>query len=112
MSPFSYRISILPIQTLPEDKAAKKKEQIMKDYVKLKLKKDPIIKLSEKFAYYNRKPLMTLFHFDDKEEKSRNGPLAKLKLKDKNIMRNLEKDNRNKNLLIKRLRLYPGTKAK
>ena len=91
------------INALNEDKAAKKKEQIMKDYVKLKLKKDPIIKLSEKFAYYNRKPLMTLFHFDDKEEKSRNGPLAKLKLKDKNIMRNLEKDNRNKNLLIKRL---------
>ena len=80
-----------------------KEQQIMKDYVQLKLKKDPIFKLSEKFAYYNRKPLLTYFNCDNKEEKFKMSPLAKLKIKDNNIMMKLEKDNRNKNLLLKRL---------
>ena len=91
------------IDALNKDKAARKQEKIMKDYVKLKLKKDPLVQLSEKFAYYNRKPLMTLFNFDDKQIKERYGPLAQLKIKDKKIMRNLDNDNRDKNLLIKRL---------
>lgn len=91
------------INALNKEKKDKKQEQVLKDYVKLKLKKDPIIKLSEKFAYFNRKPLLTLFHCENKEEKEKNGPLAKLKIRDKNIMRKLENDNRNKNLLMKRL---------
>ena len=91
------------ISELNKDKNNRKQEQILKDYAQLKLKKDPIIKLSEKFAYFNRKPLLTLFNCEDKEENKRNGPLAKLKLKDKKIMRKLENDNREKNLLMKRL---------
>ena len=91
------------IDALNKEKRDKKQEQVLKDYVKLKLKKDPIIKLSEKFAYFNRKPLLTLFHCENKEEKKKNGPLAKLKIRDKNIMKKLENDNRNKNLLMKRL---------
>ena len=91
------------INALNKEKRDKKQEQVLKDYVKLKLKKDPIIKLSEKFAYFNRKPLLTLFHCENKEEKKKNGPLAKLKIRDKNIMKKLENDNRNKNLLMKRL---------
>ena len=46
---------------------------------------------------------MTLFNFDNREEKNQNSPLAKLKVKDARIMKTLEKDNRNKNLLMKRL---------
>ena len=91
------------INALNKEKRDKKQEQVLKDYVKLKLKIDPIIKLSEKFAYFNRKPLLTLFHCENKEEKKKNGPLAKLKIRDKNIMRKLENDNRSKNLLMKRL---------
>ena len=80
-----------------------KQQQIMKDYAQLKLKKDPIFKLSEKFAYFNRKPLLSLFNCDNNVEKYTMSPLAKLKIKDKNIMMKLEEDNRNKNLLLKRL---------
>jgi len=80
-----------------------KEEKIMKDYIKLKLKRDPLVKLSEKFAYFNRKPLLTLFNCDNKEEKIIMSPLAKLKIKDNDIMMKLENDNRNKNLLMKRL---------
>ena len=100
---FMKKFLVENINELNKDKAAKKEEQIMKDYVKLKLKKDPIIKLSEKFAYFNRKPLLTLFNCDNKEETNRNSPLAILKIKDARIMKKLEKDNRNKNLLMKRL---------
>ena len=91
------------IHALNKSKNNKKEEQLMKDYVELKLKKDPILQISDKFAYFNRKPLLNKFNYDDQEEKMKNSPLAKLKKKDDNIMRNLEKDNRNKNLLIKRL---------
>ena len=91
------------IHELNKSKNNKKEEQLMKDYVELKLKKDPILQISDKFAYFNRKPLLNKFNYDDQEEKMKNSPLAKLKKKDDNIMRNLEKDNRNKNLLIKRL---------
>ena len=100
---FMKKFLVENINELNHDKSAKKEEQIMKDYVQLKLKKDPILKLSEKFAYFNRKPLMTLFNFDNREEKNQNSPLAKLKVKDARIMKTLEKDNRNKNLLMKRL---------
>ena len=91
------------INELNKSKNNKKEEQLMKDYVELKLKKDPILQISDKFAYFNRKPLLNKFNYDDQEEKMKNSPLAKLKKKDDNIMRNLEKDNRNKNLLLKRL---------
>lgn len=73
------------------------------DNSRLKLKKDSILKLSEKFAYFNRKPLLTLFNCDNKEVKLKNSTLAKLKIKDCNIMKKLENDIRNKNLLMKRL---------
>lgn len=91
------------INALNKDKTQIKEEQIMKDYVQLKLKKDPIIKLSEKLAYFSRKPLLSLFHYDDKEEKTKNTFLEKLKLKDKHIMKKLDNDNRDMNLLMKRL---------
>ena len=86
----------------------KKKVNIAKQIEDLRLKRDPILHLSEKFAYLNRKPLLKLFNINNTEEeevksKDRKGPLAKLKVKDRIIMENLEKDNRNKNLLIKRL---------
>jgi len=90
------------IKELNEDKN-NKEEKIMRDFVQLKLKKDPIIKLSEKFAYANRIPLLTIFNYDEKKKKMKNGPLAKLKIKDKKIMKNLEDDNRNTKLLMKRL---------
>ena len=91
------------ISALNKDKTHKKEEQILKDYVQLKLKKDPIIKLSEKFAYFSRKPLLSLFNYDDREEKTKNSFLAQLKLKDKHIMKKLDNDNRDMNLLMKRL---------
>ena len=72
----------------------------------IRLKRDPILKLSEEFAYKNRKPLFSLFNYgkdDKKNMTARKGPLAELKVKDAMIMKSLEKDNRNKNLLIKRL---------
>ena len=90
------------IKELNEDKN-NKEEKIMRDFIQLKLKKDPIIKLSEKFAYANRIPLLTLFNYDEKKKKIKNGPLAKLKIKDKKIMKKLEDDNRNTKLLMKRL---------
>ena len=80
-----------------------REQKIMKDYVDMKLKKDPIIRLSEKFAYANRKPLLTLFHYDEEKKIIKNGPLAKLKVKDKKIMKKLDDDNRNTRLLMKRL---------
>ena len=80
-----------------------KEEKIIREYIQLKLKKDPIVKISEKFAYFNRKPLMTLFNYDVKTKKIINGPLARLKVKDKKIMKGLEKDNKCKDSLIKRL---------
>ena len=80
-----------------------REQKIMKDYVEMKLKKDPIIRLSEKFAYANRKPLLTLFHYDEEKKIIKNGPLAKLKVKDKKIMKKLDDDNRNTRLLMKRL---------
>ena len=80
-----------------------REQKIMKYYVEMKLKKDPIIRLSEKFAYANRKPLLTLFHYDEEKKIIKNGPLAKLKVKDKKIMKKLDDDNRNTRLLMKRL---------
>lgn len=84
----------------------KKKVNIAKQLEDIRLKRDPILKLSEKFAYMNRKPLLTLFSSSNNEEeknKVRKNPLIDLKIKDDLIMKNLEKDNRNKNLLLKRL---------
>ena len=84
----------------------KKKVNIAKQIEDMKLKRDPILKLSNEFAYKNRKPLLSLFIYESKEEKEnqvKKSPLAELKVKDALIMKNLEKDNRNKNLLIKRL---------
>ena len=80
-----------------------REQKIMKDYVDMKLKKDPIIRLSEKFANANRKPLLTLFHYDEEKKIIKDGPLAKLKVKDKKIMKKLDDDNRNARLLMKRL---------
>ena len=56
----------------------------------------------------NRKPLLKLFNINNTEGEEENknikkGPLARLKIKDAMIMKSLEKDNRNKNLLLKRL---------
>ena len=90
------------IKELNEDKK-NKEEKLMRDFIQLKLKKDPIIKLSEKFAYINRIPLLTIFNYDDKKKIITNGPLAKLKIKDKKIMKKLDDDNRNTKLLMKRL---------
>ena len=90
------------IKELRKDKN-NREQKIMKDYVEMKLKKDPIIKLSEKFAYANRKPLLTLFHYDEEKKIIKDGPLAKLKVKDKKIMKKLDDDNRNTRLLMKRL---------
>jgi len=90
------------IKELSKDKN-NREQKIMKDYVEMKLKKDPIIRLSEKFAYANRKPLLTLFHYDEEKKIIKDGPLAKLKVKDKKIMKKLDDDNRNTRLLIKRL---------
>jgi hypothetical protein len=90
------------IKELNEDKN-NKEEKIMRDFIQLKLKKDPILKISEKFAYANRAPLLTLFNYDEKKKKIKNGPLAKLKIKDKKIMEKLDDDNRNAKLLMKRL---------
>ena len=90
------------IKELNDDKK-NKEEKIMRDFIQLKLKKDPILKLSEKFAYANRIPLLTLFNYDEKKKKINNGPLAKLKIKDKKIMKKLDDDNRNTKLLMKRL---------
>ena len=82
----------------------KKKVNIAKQLRDLRLKKDPILQLSEKFAYLNRKPLLQMFCSTDEENsKSKKGPLFKLRIKDQYIMDNLEKDNRAKNLLVKRL---------
>jgi hypothetical protein len=84
----------------------KKNVNIAKQLEDIRLKRDPILKLSEEFAYKNRKPLFSLFNYgkDNKENMTtRKGPLAQLKVKDAMIMKSLEKDNRNKNLLIKRL---------
>ena len=91
------------INALNKDKTHKKEEQILKDYVQLKLKKDPIIKLSEKLAYFGHKPLLSLFNHEDREEKAKYSFLAQLKLKDKHIMKKLDNDNRDMNLLMKRL---------
>ena len=90
------------IKELSKDKN-NREQKIMKDYVEMKLKKDPIIRLSEKFAYANRKPLLTLFHYDEEKKIIKDGPLAKLKVKDKKIMKKLDDDNRNTRLLMKRL---------
>ena len=64
------------------------------DFIKLKAKKDTIMKLSENFAYGNRKPLITLFYSDKKEEKKdekkRHSPFSQLKLKD--VKKKLETD--------------------
>ena len=90
------------IKEFNEDKN-NKEEKLMRDFIQLKLKKDPIVKLSEKFAYANRIPLFTLFKYDEKKKKIKNGPLAKLKIKDKKIMKKLDDDNRNTKLLMKRL---------
>ena len=90
------------IKELNEDKN-NKEEKLMRDFIQLKLKKDPIIKISEKFAYANRIPLLTIFNYDEKKKKIKNGPLAKLKIKDKKIMQKLDDDNRNTKLLMKRL---------
>ena len=90
------------IKELSKDKN-NREQKIMKDYVDMKLKKDPIIRLSEKFAYANRKPLLNLFHYDEEKKKIKDGPLAKLKVKDKKIMKKLDDDNRNTKLLMKRL---------
>ena len=89
-------------------KNKKKKVNIAKQMEDLKKKRDPILKLSEKFAYMNRKPLLKLFNINNTEGEEENknikkGPLARLKIKDAMIMKSLEKDNRNKNLLLKRL---------
>ena len=83
----------------------KKNVNIAKQLEDIRLKRDPLLRLSEEFAYKNRKPLLTLFHCKNDEEKNnvKKGPLAGLIIKDEMIMKNLEKDNRNKNLLIKRL---------
>ena len=84
----------------------KKKVNIAKQIEDMKLKRDPILKLSNEFVYKNRKPLLSLFSYESKEENEnqvKKSPLAELKVKDALIMKNLEKDNRNKNLLIKRL---------
>ena len=83
----------------------KKKVNIAKLLEDIRLKRDPILNLSEKFAYMNRKPLLSLFNSNDEEEKKilKKGPLAELKLRDKIIMKNLNKDNWTKNLLMKRL---------
>ena len=88
------------------DNDKKKNVNIAKQLEDIRLKRDPLLKLSEEFAFKNRKPLLTLFNCkNDEEGKNANkkGPLAVLKIKDAMIMKNLEKDNRNKNLLIKRL---------
>ena len=90
------------IKELSKDKN-NREQKIMKDYVEMKLKKDPIIRLSENFAYANRKPLLTLFHYDEEKKIIKDGPLAKLKVKDKKIMKKLDDDNRNTRLLMKRL---------
>ena len=86
-------------------KNKKKKVNIAKQIEDLKLKRDPILTLSEKFAYMNRKPLLSLFNLNEEEEKKvlKKRPLAELKLRDKIIMKNLNKDNWTKNLLMKRL---------
>ena len=82
----------------------KKKVNIAKQLRDLRLKKDPILQLSEKFAYLNRKPLLQMFcNTDEENSKGKKGPLLKLRIKDQYIMDNLEKDNRTKNLLMKRL---------
>ncbi len=82
----------------------KKKVNIAKQLEDIRLKRDPILQLSEKFAYLNRKPLLQMFcNTEEKDKKVKKGPLEKLKVKDKFIMDNLEKDNRSKNLLMKRL---------
>ena len=84
----------------------KKNVNIAKQLEDIRLKRDPILKLSEEFAYKNRKPLFSLFNYNVEDKGNltvRKGPLAELKVKDAMIMKNLEKDNRNKNLLIKRL---------
>ena len=83
----------------------KKKVNIAKQLEDIRLKRDPILNLSEKFAYMNRKPLLSLFNLNDEEEKKilKKGPLAELKVRDKIIMKNLNKDNWTKNLLMKRL---------
>ena len=84
----------------------KKIVNITKQINDLKLKRDPILKLSEQFAYMNRKPLLTMFNLNNKEEDDktpRKSPLIELKIKDEKIMKNLEKDNRNMSLLMKRL---------
>jgi len=82
----------------------KKRVNIAKQLEDIRLKRDPILQLSEKFAYLNRKPLLQMFcNTDEENSKGKKSPLAKLIIKDKYILDNLEKDNRNKNLLIKRL---------
>ena len=82
----------------------KKKVNIAKQLEDIRLKRDPILQLSEKFAYLNRKPLLQMFcNTEEEDKKVKKGPLEKLKVKDKFIMDNLEKDNRSKNLLMKRL---------
>ena len=82
----------------------KKKVNIAKQLEDIRLKRDPILQLSEKFAYLNRKPLLQMFcNTEEEDKKVKKGPLEKFKVKDKFIMDNLEKDNRSKNLLMKRL---------
>ena len=90
------------IDKLNKDKN-NKEEKIIREYIQLKLKKDPIVKISEKFAYFNRKPLLNLFNFDIKKKKMVHAPLTRLRIKDKKIMKSLEKDNRTKDLLMKRI---------
>ena len=91
------------INLLNKTKSNDKEKKMMKNYFEFKLKKDPLMKLSDRIAYKHRKPLMTMFHLWCKEEKKFNSPLEKIRITDKHIMRKLEKDNRNKNLLMKRL---------
>ena len=90
------------IKKFKEDKN-NKEAKVLKEYIQLKNKKDPLVRLSEKFAYFNRKPLLSLFNYDVKKKIIIDGPLAKLKVKDKKIMKGLENDNRAKNFLIRRL---------
>ena len=83
----------------------KKKVNIDKQIKDMKLKRDPILKLSPEFAYKNRKPLLALFNCNNEDEDNINKKnlYEELTKKDSIILKNLEKDNRNVNLLMKRL---------
>ena len=101
----------LPKDIYTKDKQMKKylfenigefyKKNKQTENLKIKAKKDTVMKLSEQFAYDNRKPLKTLFYCDKKEEKKKNSPFSQCKIKD--VKKRLEIDIRNTKLLMKRL---------